>query len=197
MVAKLFIGIAVTLVSVSCAAQVAPAVHVHPVRSTTVGGGMMYLSADWGRGNINRWGPSGWATITIWHDFSLIAEGRSSFIGGNSFASNFKYFSGGGGVIWISDYYGRFQPLLKAEAGYASLSHPSNLSGHFHDTSNIWTVGGGFEYHIHRNLWARAEYSYDWFPNFQSSVTHTKDGLNPRGITLGATYRFGPSGSRF
>ena len=197
MVAKLLVGFAVSLVSVSCAAQVAPSTTTHPPLATSVGVGMNYWSGDWGRGDINRWGPQAWATVTIWHDLSIIVEGHSMIIGGNQLASNYKYFTGGGGVVYTSDYWGRFQPLLKAEAGYASLSHPSNFSGHLHDTRNIWTLGGGVEYHTAGHFWTRVEYSYDFFPNFHSSVTNQYHTLNPRGFTFGETYRFGPSGSRY
>jgi len=167
---------------------------------------MNYWSADWGAGKVNRWGPSASGTVTIWHDWSVIAEGRALIWGGNSFAngvggtlptSAFKYYSGAGGVLFTSGYWGRFQPLLKGEVGYASMSHPSNLSGHLHDTSTIYTLGGGFDYHTHGNLWTRFEYNYDFFPNFQSYIDHKNHGLNPRGITFGVTYRFGAWGSRF
>jgi hypothetical protein len=192
MVAKLFLGIAVSLVSVSCDAQVV-ASAARPTLSTSVGGGMNYWSGDWGAGNINRWGPSAWATVTVWHNFGIIAEGHSMFIGGNANAPNFKYFAGGGGLIYTLKRWRRFQPSLKAGAGYASLSHPPNGSNHLHDTGNIWTLGGGFEYHTYANLWASVGYSYDFFPNFQSDVNGQKNGLNPRGFTFGMTYRFGPS----
>jgi hypothetical protein len=86
---------------------------------------------------------------------------------------------------------------MKGEAGYASMDHPGNLTGTFHYTSNIWTLGGGFDYHTHGNLWTRVEYNYDFFPHFRSSVTKQYNGLNPRGITFGVTYRFGPNGARF
>jgi hypothetical protein len=46
-------------------------------------------------------------------------------------------------------------------------------------------------------VWARVEYNYDFFPNFYSATVGHNNGLNPRGLTFGATYRFGPSGSRF
>ena|ERR1700761_3142655 len=196
MVAKFLVGI-LSLVSISCAAQVAPSTTTRPMLATSVGGGMNFYSGDWGTGDINRWGPSVWGTMTIWHDLSIIAEGHSMIIGGNQLASDYKYFAGGGGIDYTSDYWGRFQPLLKAEAGFASLSHPSNFSGHFHDTRNIWTLGGGVEYHTKGQWWTRVEYDYDFFPGFHSSVTNQNHSLNPRGFVFGETYRFGPSGSRF
>lgn len=196
MITKLLVGIAISVVSVSCAAQVVPAAS-HPPLSTSLGVGINYWSGDWGAGDINRLGPSAWGTVTIWHDLSVIAEGHSMAAGGNSLASNYKYFAGGGGLIWTTDYWGRFQPFLKGEAGFASLTHPGNGTGHFHDTSNIWSVGGGVEYHTWGNLWTRVGYSYDFFPNFHDVGTNQNHALNPRGFTFGETFRFGPSGSRF
>ena len=194
MVAKLLVAIAVSLASLSGAAQVVPAANRPPL-STTLGGGMNYWSGDWGRGDINRWGPSAWGTVTIWHDVSVIAEGHSMIAGGR--VSNYKYFAGGGGLIYTSDYWGRFQPFFLGEAGFASLTHPPNGTGHFHDTSNIWTLGGGVEYHTWGQWWTRVGYSYDFFPNFHDAVTNQNHALNPRGFTFGETFRFGPSGSHF
>ena len=197
MIAKFLLGIILCVVSISCAAQVVSPTTYRPRLATSVGGGMNYWSGDWGRGDINRWGPQAWGTVTIWHDLSMIAEGHSMIVGGNSLASQYKYFTGGGGLIYTSDYWGRFQPFVKGEAGFASLSHPDNFSGHFHDTRNIWTLGGGFEYHTKGNFWTHVGYSYDFFPHFHSSVTGNYPSLNPRGFTFGESYRFGPSGSRY
>ena len=196
MPAKLLAGIVLSLVSVSCAAQVVPAA-TRPGGATALGGGFNYSSADWGAADINRFGPNVWAQVTIWHDLSLIAEGHSMIWGGNKYAPLFKYYAAGGGLIYTSGYYGRFQPLLKAEAGFGSLTHPDNFSGHFHDTRNIWVLGGGFEYHTWRSLWTRAEYDYEFFPDFHSSITGHNPALNPRGIIIGETWRFGPSGSHY
>ncbi len=197
MIRRILVVFAVSLVPVLCAAQVAPAVYNHAPLSTSIGGGLDYWSGDWRNGDINRWGPSAWASVTIWHDLSVIAEGHSMIWGGNDLASHYKYFTGGGGLVYTSGYWGRFQPFVKGEAGFASLTHPDNGTGHFHDTSNIWTLGGGVEYHIQRNWWAHVEYDYDFFPDFHSSITNQNNTLNPRGIDFGMTYRFGPSGSRF
>jgi len=197
MAAKLLVGIAVILFSVSCVAQVAPAANTHPPLSTSLGGAMNYWSGDWGTGDINRWGPAAWGTVTIWHDLSVIAEGHSMIIGGNDLASQFKYYAGGGGLVYTSGYWGRFQPYVKGEAGFASLSHPDNFTGKFHHSSNIWTLGGGAEYHTAGKFWINVGYSYDFFPDFHSSVTNQNHTLNPRGFTFGGSYRFGPYGDKF
>ena len=197
MAAKLLVGLAVILFSISCVAQVAPAANTHPPLSTSLGGGMDFFSGDWGTGDINRWGPTAWGTVTIWHDLSLIAEGHSMNIGGNDLASHYKYYAGGGGLIYTSGYWGRFQPYVKGEAGFASLSHPGNFSGHNHQSSNIWTLGGGFEYHTAGKFWINAGYTYDFFPDFHSSVSGLNHTLNPRGFIFGGTYRFGPYGNKF
>ncbi len=196
MVKKLLVRLAVSLVSVSCAAQVVPHANRPPL-SISAGGGLNYSSGDWGTGDINRLGPNAWGTITIWHDLSAIADFHSMIWGGNDLASEYKYYSGGIGLVYTSDYWGRFQPLARAEIGVASLSHPGNLSGHLHDTKQNWTLGGGFEYHTGKSWWTRVEYDYDFFPDFHSSITNQNHALNPRGIVFGETYRFGPSGSHF
>src|SRR5262245_28362767 len=125
MIMKLLVGIALGVVSGSCAAQVVPASGTtHPPLSGSMGFGVDYMSGDWGAAKINRLGPTGFVSATVWHDVSVIAEGRSVIWGGNDFAQHFKYVEGGGGLVWVSDYFGRFQPLLKGEIGFGSLTHP-------------------------------------------------------------------------
>jgi hypothetical protein len=63
--------------------------------------------------------------------------------------------------------------------------------GHFHDTRNISNTTLG------DSLWTRMEYFHDSFPNFQCGISDKNHTLNPRGITYGEVFRFGPSGSQF
>jgi hypothetical protein len=193
---KLTLAMAVLFFSSSAIAQVQPAARKFPL-NFSAGGGANYWSGDWGTGDINRWGATGWATVSVWSGFKIIAESHSMLAGGNTLASHYKYVTAGGGVEYVSDYWGRLQPFAKAEAGFGSLTHPDNASGHFHDTGNIWTLGGGMEYHTWGHLWTRVEYSYDYFPNFHSSITGENHTLNPRGITFGEVYRFGEAGKHF
>lgn len=188
--AKLAVAVAVLLVSIPSVAQVQPAGRVLPL-NLSAGAGMDYWSGDWGGGDINRWGPTAWATASIWHGLGINAEGHSMILGGNREASNYKLFVGEGGVIYTCDRWGRLQPFFKGELGFASLTQPGNGTGHFHSNYNTWAIGGGVEYHTWVNWWTRVDYTYDAIPNFHSSITNRNSTLNPRGITIGETYRFG------
>jgi hypothetical protein len=198
--AKLVVAVAVLLVSIPSIAQVQPAGKggkvVLPV-TFSLGAGMDYWSGDWGGGDINRWGPAAWATASIWHCLGINVEGHSMIVGGNDLASNYKLFVGEGGLMCTMGYWGRFQPIYKGELGLASLSQPGNGTGHLHSTYFTWAIGGGAEYHIRGHWWTRVDYTYEAIPNFHSSISNQNHTLNPRGISFGATYRFGASGTRF
>jgi opacity protein-like surface antigen len=118
-------------------------------------------------------------------------------LGGNEAASNYKLFVGEGGLMCTMGYWGRFQPIYKAEMGYASLSQPGNGSGTFHSNYRTWALGGGVEYHLWGHWWTRVDYTYEALPNFYNGFTKQYHTLNPRGIAFGATYRFGAAGTNF
>jgi len=158
---------------------------------------MDYFSGDWKAGDINRWGPAVWASATVWHCLGVTAEGHSMIVGGNSKASDYKLFIGEGGLTCTMGYWGRFQPIYKGELGFASLSQPGNGTGHTHSTYNTWSLRGGAEYHTWGHWWTRVDCTYEAIPNFHSSVSNQNHTLNPRGISFGMTYRFGPAGTRF
>jgi hypothetical protein len=196
---KLVVAAAILLVSIPSLAQVEPqatAGRKFPV-NWSVGGGMDYFSGDWGTGDINRWGPSVWATSRFWHCLGTNVEGHSMIIGGNQLASKYKLFVGEGGAMCTMGYWGRFQPIFKGEVGFASLSQPGNGSGHLHSTYGTWSVGGGAEYHTAGHWWTRVDYTYEAIPSFHSSITNQNHTLNPRGVSFGETYRFGSAGTRF
>ena len=185
---KLFVSIVLLVVSASGAAQVQPSAA--RMSHVSAGGGMDYWSGDWGSGNINRWGPSAWATLDAWHGFGINAEVHTLWFGGNDLASHYRYFVGEGGLFYMDRHWKSIQPFLKGELGFGSLSQPGNGTGQFHYTSNTWALGGGVEIRNTRRLWTRVDYTYDYFPNFHSSVTGQSHALNPRGLTFGETFRF-------
>jgi hypothetical protein len=157
--AKVLVAIAVSFLSLSCAAQVAPAGRAGRVAlpiNWSLGGGLDYWSGDWGHGNIERLGPSAWATATIWHCLGINVEGHSMIGGGSGpTVSKYKLFVGEGGLMCTMGYWGRFQPIFKGEVGFASLSQPA--PGRPHATYGTWAVGGGGEYHLWGHWWARVD----------------------------------------
>ena len=197
--AKLLLAVAVLLVSIPSFAQVEPeatAGRKIPIH-LSVGGGMDYLSGDWGIADINRFGPAIWATANGWHCLGVTVEGHSMIVGGNDAASHYKLFIGEGGLQCTVGYWGRFQPIFKGEGGFASLSQPGNGTGRFHNTYGTWSFGGGAEYHTGGHWWTRVDYTYEAITNFHSSVSGQNHTLDPRGVSFGETYRFGGAGTRF
>ena len=194
------VAVVVLLPSIASLAQVVPSAGkgktILPPIKWSVGGGMDYMSGDWGSANINRWGPTAWATATIWHCLGINVEGHSMIVGGNQVADNYKLFVGEGGLMCTMGYWGRFQPIYKGEVGFASLTQPGNFTGRRHATYGTWAIGGGAEYHVGGHWWTRVDYTYENLPNFRGTTgqNHT---LNPRGIAFGATYRFGEAGTTF
>ena len=146
--AKLTMSLTVLLASIPGFAQVQPAARtVIPIRvQLSAGAGMDYWSGDWG-GQIDRWGPSVWATATFWHCLGINADGHSMILCGNHRASSYKLFVAEGGLMCTSGYWGRFQPIAKGELGLASLSQGGGGPGPLHSTYTTWSVGGGVEYH--------------------------------------------------
>ena len=197
---KLAVAVVFLLASISSLAQVQPAATKargppreveRAVREWTIGRAIGKMGTSTG------WGPSAWATATMWHCLGVNVEGHSMILGGNQKASNYKLFVGEGGLMCTMGYWGRLQPIFKGELGFASLSQPGNGTGQLHSTYGTWAVGGGLEYHTRGHWWARVDYTYDALMDFHSSITNQNHTLNPRGIAFGATYRFGASGTRF
>ena len=196
---KLVLAAAILLVSIPSLAQVEPqatAGKKFPLQFS-VGGGMDYFSGDWGIAEIKRWGPAAWGTMAIKHCIGITAEGHSMILGGNDAAQKYKLFIGEGGLSCTMGYWGRFQPIFKGEAGFASLSTPGNGIGRLHNTYGTWSVGGGAEYHTAGHWWTRVDFTYEGITNFHSTISGQNHTLNPRGISFGETYRFGAGGTRF
>lgn len=185
---KLIVIIAALVCVIPVFSQVQPATKGSRV-NLSVGGGVDYWKGDWGK--IARFGPSAWATAEFWHGLGINAEGHSMIAGGDSPASQYKYFVGEGGLIYSYHRWHKFVPYAKGEMGFASLSFPHKpTSTYTHDTRNTWAVGGGFEYKTWRHIWTRVDYTYDGFPNFYSPVTGHHPTLDPNGFAVGATYHF-------
>ncbi len=185
---KLFTIILALVLCAHCMAQVQPAAE-GSTSNFSVGGGFDYWQGDWN--GVSRFGPALWITDQLWHGVGINLEGHSMILGGGAPSPKYKYFVGEGGVIYKYEKYPRFTPFVKGELGFAALSFPhSPKATYTHDTRNTYAVGGGAEFKLARHLWARVDYTYDFFPNFYSEVSHLHHTLNPSGFSFGPTWHF-------
>lgn len=176
------------LVSMPCVAQVSAPMEGSRVQ-LSAGGGIDYWRGDWG--SVARFGPSAWASADIWRGLGINAEAHSMIAGGNDMASEYKYYVGEGGLRYSYRHWRAFLPYAKGEIGFGSLSFPHPVGATYtHDTRTTWAVGGGFEYLIRNNVWARVDYTFEGFPDFMSGITGQHHTLNPAGIAIGVTYHF-------
>lgn len=179
-IAALLIGICMQI-----SAQVPYAAKRRPIRYE-IGGGMDVWATDYSQ--KWKWGPAAWAGADLWHGLGILAEGHSMIAGASDL--HYKYFVGEGGVRYASHRWTSVIPYAKGEMGFAGLSVARSATSRSHDTRNTWALGGGVEYHSWKNLWTRADYTYDFFPDFLSYITFQKHTLNPNGVSIGVSYHF-------
>ena len=98
-----------------------------------------------------------------------------------------------GGVIYRWHRYSKLHPLGKFLVGYGNEDFPAGAaqypSGRLYDkdTRNFFAAGGGLEYRIMRRVDVRAEYEYQFWPNFLGY-----NYVKPHGLTVGVLYSFKP-----
>ena len=157
-----------------------------------LGAGINYWATDYSQ--RFKFGPAAWGSMELWHGLGLIAEGHSLLAGGD--LPDYSYVVGEGGLVYTAHRWSRFEPFVKAEAGFGSMTVPRFGTFATHYTRTTYALGGGLEHHLGGPLFARADYTYDWFPQFVSPVTLQAHSLNPNGLTLGVSVRLVRRGFR-
>jgi hypothetical protein len=178
---KLVLAALFTLSTLPVCAQVAPAAKISGL-PLGVGGGITDYSLDYGPGR-RMLGISAWADYNLFHGLGVEAEGTDIFIDKPDSLTRMKQETIKGGLIY--KYHPVFQitPYAKAITGLGSVDFPSRNPLYTHDTYILFAVGGGAEYKVWRTLYARGDYEYQFWYQFQS-----RHYLNPNGFTVGATY---------
>jgi len=102
------------------------------------------------------------------------------------------------GPIYTWRRYARFHPYFKFLIGFGSMDFPQGAATYpdgkpyDHDTRTVYAPGGGVEYRLTRSVDVRADYEYQFWPDFLG-----RNALNPHGLSVGATYSFAPHRLRF
>jgi len=168
--------------------QVVPSAHEDRL-SFSVGAGASSFDVDWGHGRML--GGTLWAD---WHPgkvpsflngIGLEIEARDISLDRGTHPSNYREDTAGGGPIYTWRHYRNFHPYGKFLLQFGSMDFKIPNSTYTHDTRTIYAPGLGLEYRVFENIWARADYEYQRWPNLLGGTP------DPQGFTVGASYDFG------
>lgn len=171
--------------------QTAPAAIEGRRLPLSVGAGVSNMDVDWGKSRM--YGGTLWIDYYPTHlprildGLGLDVEGRDVNYGRPSLSvpSNFRQDTGAGGPIYTWRRFPNFQIYAKGLVGFGSIDFMFPATPNYkHETRTIYAPGGGLLVHAYKQVWVRADYEYQFWPDlFQRTA-------NPQGFTLGAVYDF-------
>lgn len=168
--------------------QVAPQAHEGRL-PFSVGAGVSTFDVDWGHGRML--GGTLWAD---WHPgmlpsflngLGLEIEARDISLDRGDKPSNYREDTAGGGPIYTWRRYRNFRPYGKYLIQFGSIDFRVSNPAYTHDTRTVSAPGLGFEFRLFKNIWARADYEYQFWPSLLGGTA------DPQGFTFGASYDFG------
>jgi opacity protein-like surface antigen len=130
--------------------------------------------ADWYIGRVPR----------VLHGIGIEVEGRHLDYARSSSDPRLREDTGAGGIIYTWRHYQNFHPFGKALGGFGSIDFDIGDPYYHHDTRTFYAPGGGIEYRVWDDVWARGEYERQFWTGFGSGT------LEPQGFTLGVVYDF-------
>jgi opacity protein-like surface antigen len=155
-----------------------------------IGAGVSGFNADWGHGIIM--GETVWGDYTptrvplLLKGIGLEVELRDLDFGRTQTVPPLLvYQTAGGGVIYTWRRFNNIRPYGKFLEEFGGLTWRPSGPIYHHDTRNATIAGGGLEYRTWHNVWLRADYEYQFWPDLFGGKT-----LDPKGFTLGAMYHF-------
>lgn len=162
-----------------------------------VGAGFSGYNLDLGEGHLL--GETIWVDYTLplvpslLRGIGLEVEARDLNYGrAEGVSPNLRMDVASGGVIYALPRYANFRPYGKFMMGYGNLDNGVlGTTLRWHDSRTVTSMGGGVDYRVSRNVWARVDYEYQFWPDYWKlkGETHGKS-LTPEGFTVGVKYHF-------
>ena len=184
-------------------AQTVPAAR-DPLLPLAVGAGLSGFEPDMNAGRI--YGGTLWIDYSpnwvpsFLHGIGVEANARDISLGRSASQSpNLREDTAEGGVFYSWRHFRSFRPYVKGAGGYGNEDSEGVQKGKLvrgHESRTISAVGGGVELRATREIWVRADYEYQIWPDFfkhinSAGVEVGPPGLlNPQGFTVGALYHF-------
>jgi hypothetical protein len=160
----------------------------------TVGVGVSSYSPDFKQGRLI--GASLWLDYNPQflpgrlHGLGLEAEGRDLNANQSSDQRFLREDVAAGGAIYSWDRFFAVHPYGKFLFGFGNADYPTATGAPHHQTRTVTIAGGGLEIRAYHRVWARADYEYQWWPDFYRVNTSNPGQLNPQGISVGVSYHF-------
>jgi opacity protein-like surface antigen len=105
---------------------------------------------------------------------------------------NLRQDVGAGGVLYSMPHFHGFRPYTKFLMGLGNTDETAKTGVRYNDSRTVTIVGGGIDFRAIRKVWVRADYEYQFWPDFFKHANKAIPAgvLNPQGFTLGAVYHF-------
>jgi hypothetical protein len=195
---KALISTLILAASLPLFSQVVPAATEDGLQQWTIGTGFSVFSPDYG-GHSRLAGGTLWINDSInkmpsfLHGISIAIEARDLSLSRSSTNPVIRVDTAGGGAIYKWSRYRNFRPYAEFTVGMGNIDYLTVGAAKFHQTRTVTSMGGGCDIRAFRSVWVRADYEYEYWPNFWITKVGSPYGapLNPQGVTLGVIYHFG------
>jgi opacity protein-like surface antigen len=167
--------------AVAAIGQVVPSAYV-PGRAIGIGVGLSSYNLDYGPGRRME-GPSIRGSVGIWHGVGVDVSARSLFMFTPSQLTRMQQNTFLAGVYYEAKPIFHVRPFARAAGGLGTIEFPSRNPDYTRDSYTVYAPSAGVEVPIVPGLFARGEYEYQFWKDYQGPKY-----LNPQGFTVGVTY---------
>jgi hypothetical protein len=196
---KSVIALLVLMASLPLFSEVVPsATQGGGVPQWTVGTGFSYFSPDYGPWHLA--GGTLWINDSLnrmpsfLSGLSLDIEARDLSLFNSSHDPVTRIDTAAGGAIYKLSRYRNFRPYGKVTVGLGNIDYMPSGTHRYNQSRTVTGMGGGCDIRAFRSVWVRADYEFQYWPNFwvtKQSNYRTGAAIDPNGLTIGAVYHFG------
>jgi hypothetical protein len=194
---KSLIAILILTAPLPLFSQVVPAATEGGLQQWTVGTGFSVFNPDLGSERLA--GGTLWINDSLdrmpafLRGISIAVEARDLSLGSSSHEPVLRIDTAGGGAIYKWSHYRNIRPYAEVTVGLGNIDYMISDGDRYHQSRTVTSMGGGFDIRAFRSVWVRADYEYEYWPNFWITKAGSPNGgaLDPQGLTVGLIYQFG------
>ena len=191
-------ALALLAFSLSLSSQVRPHASHVSLPELSVGSGFSAINPDYGSGKL--YGETIWVdcspigVVPIARRVGIEIEVRELRFLRSPSERILREDVGLAGVTYALRSFSRLQPYLKAEWGLGNLDYLVRANRSYHQSRTVTNLGGGLEWRAFGAAWIRADYAYEFYPDFFLGIPQkpTSGSVAPQGVTVGLMFQIRP-----